>query len=357
MEPELATTSNSGEDRRVRGSGDINSYTLESLAKEQERLAGQNRVHQLELEGEGSDTLPEAINHIQSHFDKVISKIHNMKADDNLDESIAESQRLLKLYDKIKTNLHSQIDKYKEYSGENIKPDLNPSFVLASPLSPEAHALAGITDVHDVMLDDEERPRVHDQTIDEIISERDVDKNAAALLTKADGALGDLFTRDLGSPVDDLLRQEKEIADDAENPYGVWEAKIKFVPTLGQSSVVTPPLPDDTASAPAPALPSPDGVTIIPTTLDPATQGEVKITYVHNLPTAGGGMTLKSNLNLGRQGTVEADVVGEQSSHLQQFVSEPVPRDLPAPAPLTVPDGLLRPIIVPHEILHPALHA
>jgi len=105
-------------------------------------------------------------------------------------------------------------------------------------------------------------------------------------------------------------------------------------------------------------VPSPDGVTIIPTTLDPHTKSqEVKITYVHALPTAGGSMTLKSSLPTGL-GTVEADVVGERSPHLTQFESEPVPRDPPQPAsppePLIVPDGLLRPIIVPHEILHPS---
>jgi len=317
--------------RDIRGSDEVNQLTLKSLEQEEQRLAEQNKIHQLEADGEGKDTLPQAIDHIQSHFDQVISKIDNLKPEDNLDESIAESERLLGLYDKIKTSIHAQIDKYKEYSGENIKDDVNPSFILADPLSPEAHRLAKMNDLHDYLVEDPNQPKPHDQTIEEIIAERDVETKAASLLNKADNSLGDLFTHDLGSPVDDLVGQEQEIATDAESPYGAFEAKIKFVNGNKESS-----------SSPV----AEDGVHIIPTTLEPESKQEVKISYVKRLPTKEeDAMKLNNGLSLSPQ-AVEADVVSQEPSG-------PPPAE--PPAPIVVPEGLLRPIVVPHALLHPTL--
>jgi len=322
--------------RDARGSDDINALTLKALEEEEKRLNEQNKIHQLEAEGEGKDTLPEAINHIQAHFDQVISKINSLKPEDNLDESIEESKRLLDLYDKIKTSIHAQIDKYKEYSGENIKEDVNPSFVIAEPLSPEALKLAKMNNLHDYIVDDSKQPKPHDQTIEEIIAERDVEKKAADLLGKADVALGDLFTHDLGSPIEDLVGQEQEIAADTENPYGPFEAKIKYLPS-------GTPLPASPSSPPpSPNIPTEDtDGHIIPTTLDPESKQEVRITYVKTLPTKDDGMKLNGNLALGPQ-AVEADVA--------PFQTKP---SKPPPAPLTVPEGLLRPIVVTHDIIYP----
>jgi len=271
------------------------------------------------------------------------------KPEDNLDESIAESTRLLGLYDKIKENLKAQINKYKDFSGENIKEAVNPSFVLADPLSPEAHRLAKMNDLPAYIVDDfPTKEKVHDQTIDEIISERDVDKQAAALLTKADNSLGDLFTHDLGSPAEDLVGQEQEIENDVQSPYGPFEASIKYVSTLPTTTTAPPSQPQAASVAP-----SEDGVHIIPTTTEPESKQEVKITYVKNLQAKDedSSMKLNGNLALG-QSAVEADVTSQETTRAP--LAGEITAAPPAPLP-DAPEGLLRPIIVAHDLLHPTL--